>query len=116
MTDLENFRAEKDDFFASHPQSPLTALQKRTFEGLRYFDEDSSLRLEISGHTDSDGGAAVNQPLSEARANAVRDHLVGQGIAADRLSAVGYGDTKPVAANDSESNKALNRRTEITVL
>lgn len=75
-----------------------------------------SLRLEISGHTDSDGGAAVNQPLSEARANAVRDHLVGQGIAADRLSAVGYGDTKPVAANDSESNKALNRRTEIIVL
>ena len=48
MTELENFRAEKDDFFASHPQSPLTALQKRTFEGLRYFDEDSSLRLEIS--------------------------------------------------------------------
>ena len=48
MTELDEFRAEKDDFFASHPQSPLTALQKRTFEGLRYFDEDSSLRLEIS--------------------------------------------------------------------
>ena len=48
MTELENFRAEKDDFFASHPQSPLTPLQTRTFEGLRYFDEDSSLRLEIS--------------------------------------------------------------------
>ena len=48
MTDLENFRAEKDDFFASHSQSPLTALQKRTFEGLRYFDEDSTLRLEVT--------------------------------------------------------------------
>lgn len=48
MTELENIRAEKDDFFASHPQSPLTALQKRTFDGLRYFDEDSSLRLELT--------------------------------------------------------------------
>ena len=48
MTELENFRAEKDDFFASHPQSPLTTLQKQTFEGLRYFDEDSTLRLEVT--------------------------------------------------------------------
>ncbi len=48
MTELENFRAEKDDFFASHPQSPLTAAQKRTFGGLRYFDEDSTLRLEVT--------------------------------------------------------------------
>jgi uncharacterized protein (DUF1684 family) len=48
MTELENFRAQKDDFFASHPQSPLTAAQKLTFDGLRYFDEDSSLRLEVT--------------------------------------------------------------------
>ena len=75
-----------------------------------------SLRLEISGHTDSDGNAELNQPLSEARANAVREHLVAQGIPAERLVAVGYGDTKPVAANDSDDNKALNRRTEIKVL
>jgi uncharacterized protein (DUF1684 family) len=48
MTDLDNIRAEKDDFFASHPQSPLTAAQKRTFSGLRYFDENPSLRLEVA--------------------------------------------------------------------
>ena len=48
MTELENFRAEKDDFFASHPQSPLTSLQKRTFSGLRYFDEDPTLRLTLT--------------------------------------------------------------------
>jgi uncharacterized protein (DUF1684 family) len=48
MTELDEFRAEKDDFFASHPQSPLTALQKQTFEGLRYFDEDPSLRFEVA--------------------------------------------------------------------
>jgi uncharacterized protein (DUF1684 family) len=48
MTDLENFRAEKDDFFAHHPQSPLTALQKRTFAGLRYFDDNPALRLTLT--------------------------------------------------------------------
>lgn len=48
MTDLEQFRADRDDFFASHPQSPLSALQKRTFDGLRYFNENSALRLEVN--------------------------------------------------------------------
>jgi uncharacterized protein (DUF1684 family) len=48
MTELENFRAEKDDFFARHPQSPLTAAQKRTFTGLRYFDENPALRLTLT--------------------------------------------------------------------
>ena len=47
MTDLEQFRAEKDDFFASHPQSPLTADQKRTFHGLDYFPENPALRLDV---------------------------------------------------------------------
>jgi uncharacterized protein (DUF1684 family) len=47
MTELEQLRAEKDDFFASHPQSPLTAAQKRTFRGLHYFEEDPALRLEV---------------------------------------------------------------------
>jgi uncharacterized protein len=48
MTELEISRAEKDDFFASHPQSPLTAVQKRTFSGLRYFDENPALRFEVT--------------------------------------------------------------------
>ena len=48
MTELENSRAEKDDFFARHPQSPLTAAQKRTFTGLRYFDENPALRLTLT--------------------------------------------------------------------
>jgi outer membrane protein OmpA-like peptidoglycan-associated protein len=77
---------------------------------------NGSLRIQISGHTDTDGSAELNQTLSEARANAVREHLIGKGIPADRLTAVGHGASKPVAANDSDANKALNRRTEITVL
>lgn len=47
MTELENFRAEKDDFFASHPQSPLTPAQKQAFQGLHYFDENPALRFEV---------------------------------------------------------------------
>lgn len=48
MTELETFREEKDDFFRTHPQSPLTAEQKETFTGLNYFPENSALRLEVS--------------------------------------------------------------------
>jgi outer membrane protein OmpA-like peptidoglycan-associated protein len=70
----------------------------------------------VSGHTDSDGGEELNQKLSEARAQAVREHLIAQGISADRLVAVGHGASEPVAPNDTEENKARNRRTEITVL
>jgi outer membrane protein OmpA-like peptidoglycan-associated protein len=79
-------------------------------------ERNAALRLQIEGHTDSDGTAAFNQRLSEARANAVRERLIAQGVAADRLTAVGYGDTRPQAPNDSDANKALNRRTAIQVL
>lgn len=48
MTELENFRAQKDDFFASHPESPLTREQKRDFQGLNYFPENPGLRLEVA--------------------------------------------------------------------
>ncbi|MBK9175496.1 MAG: OmpA family protein [Flavobacteriales bacterium] len=75
----------------------------------------ASLQLEIAGHTDSDGGDELNQQLSEARAMAVRDHLVANGVTAERLVVMGYGAGKPVAPNDGEANKAMNRRTEITV-
>ena len=47
MTDLDQFRAEKDNFFSTHPQSPLTPEQKRSFSGLSYFEEDPGLRLEV---------------------------------------------------------------------
>lgn len=70
----------------------------------------------VEGHTDAVGSDAYNQRLSERRANAVRDVLVQQyGVAADRVSSVGYGEARPVADNDSEEGRAINRRVEAAV-
>ena len=67
--------------------------------------------LRIEGHTDSDGADAANQTLSEGRALAVARWLVAKQIDCKRLIPVGFGETKPVAANDTPENKAQNRRT-----
>ena len=72
--------------------------------------------VEIAGHTDSDGSEAANRRLSQERAAAVRQALTERGIAAERLSAVGYGQAQPVAPNDTPENKARNRRIELTVI
>lgn len=70
----------------------------------------------VEGHTDAVGSDAYNQALSERRANAVRDVLVNQhGIDSSRVSSVGYGESRPVADNDSESGRAINRRVEAEV-
>jgi OmpA-OmpF porin, OOP family len=73
-------------------------------------------KLEIGGHTDSDGDDASNQMLSDARANAVRDWLVKVGIKADAILAKGYGESSPLAANDTNGNKAKNRRIEFRLV
>ncbi len=72
------------------------------------------LKVEVSGHTDSDGSPTANQALSERRANAVADALRAAGIPAVQLSATGYGEDHPIAPNDTAKNKALNRRIEFS--
>lgn len=74
------------------------------------------LRIELGGHTDDVGADAANMTLSVNRAKAVRDFVVAQGIDASRIVANGYGETKPVATNETEEGRAQNRRTEVTVL
>ena len=71
--------------------------------------------IEIAGHTDSAGDAAANQALSEKRAQAVSDYLVKAGLPLERLSAIGYGDSQPVASNDTDEGRAQNRRIEFVV-
>jgi OmpA-OmpF porin, OOP family len=70
------------------------------------------LKFSIEGHTDNQGGAKVNKPLSEKRAAAVKDWLVGKGIGTDRLTTTGKGDTRPLSPNDSAEGRANNRRVE----
>jgi OmpA-OmpF porin, OOP family len=74
---------------------------------------NKALKVEVQGHTDNVGNDAYNQTLSEARAKAVVTWLTQHGVAADRLTAKGYGKTKPVADNGSDEGRARNRRVEI---
>jgi outer membrane protein OmpA-like peptidoglycan-associated protein len=76
---------------------------------------DSQTNIVVEGHTDSTGSDEINQPLSQRRANRVRDFLISQGIAASRLSAIGYGASRPAVPNDSEANRALNRRVQLQI-
>lgn len=73
-------------------------------------------KVRVEGHTDWIGGDAYNQRLSEKRAGSVRDYLVEKGIAPERLEAVGYGEARPIADNNTTQGRARNRRTEFTVL
>jgi len=76
---------------------------------------DKSERVEVAGHTDSVGSDAYNQQLSQRRAKSVVDYFVSQGVSVDRLKAVGYGKTKPVASNKTEEGRAENRRVELHI-
>src|SRR3972149_50510 len=89
------------------PESGET-LQK----ALRTLQTYQEIDVEIGGHTDNVGSSSSNQKLSQKRAEAVRDWLIGNGIDPDRLTAVGYGEDQPTVSNDTPENKAKNRRIE----
>jgi outer membrane protein OmpA-like peptidoglycan-associated protein len=75
----------------------------------------SETTIIIQGHTDSSGSDSINQPLSERRANHVRDFLVSNGVAGSKMTAIGYGSSRPAVANDTEANRALNRRVQLEI-
>lgn len=79
---------------------------------VEYLMANPGIRMEIQGHTDSRGTAEFNLKLSEKRADAVRAYLVGKGVPAEQLDTRGLGLTKPVAPNDTDENRARNRRVE----
>ena len=93
-----------------------------TPEGLTVIDavaavlaEAPEIPLEVHGHTDSDGDSAVNERLSQERAQAVVDALIARGIAAERLTPLGFGESDPVAPNITAEGRAANRRIEFAL-
>ena len=77
--------------------------------------EYPTMKIELSGHTDNKGSADYNKKLSQSRAKAVLDYLVKKGISPDRMTAEGYGFDRPMAPNDSDAGRQLNRRTEFEI-
>jgi len=81
-----------------------------------YLEENADVRVEIAGHTDSDGPTESNADLSQRRAESVKKYLEDKGIAGDRMEPKGYGEGSPIVANDTAANKAINRRIEFRIL
>jgi OOP family OmpA-OmpF porin len=82
-------------------------------EVVSILERNPGMEVEIQGHTDSIGDAAYNQGLSEKRAKAIMDYLASHGIASYRLTAKGYGETQPIASNETEEDRAKNRRVQL---
>ena len=83
---------------------------------IRFLNDNPDVNIEIGGHTDNQGSAAYNEELSENRARSVLNYLVEEGqIESGRISYKGYGETQPIATNDTEEGRAQNRRTEFRI-
>jgi OOP family OmpA-OmpF porin len=102
--------------------APGTAVQltpgsgKVLDEAVAMLKKYPTVRIEISGHTDSSGDEAQNRALSQKRADLVRDYLVQRGVAADRLASKGYGPEFPIGNNATPEGRAQNRRVEFKLL
>ncbi len=102
--------------FASGQSTILKSSYAELSELIEYLKLKPELKIEIGGHTDSDGDETSNLVLSNERALAVKRYLIKHGIHANRLIAKGYGETRPIADNSTTGGKAKNRRTEIRIL
>lgn len=106
-----------DNVFFDTGKSSLRADSYKELNELAEFMKfKKTMVIEIAGHTDNVGNTDSNQKLSEARANEVRNYLIKKGIEANRIQAKGYGDTQPVASNDTDAGKQKNRRTEVRIV
>jgi outer membrane protein OmpA-like peptidoglycan-associated protein len=98
-------------------KSTIKSEYKSDIETLaKFLKSYPSLKIEVAGHTDSDGSDKLNQELSQRRAESVKNALAKEGVAEERITAVGYGETKPIDSNETAEGKARNRRTEIKIL
>ncbi len=103
-----------------HFESAKAIINSQSFQLLddlvEVMKRKTKMKIEVAGHTDSDGTAESNLKLSKGRANAVKTYLIEKGISSNRIQTVGYGESKPVESNDSVRGKARNRRTEVRII
>ena len=105
-----------NDILYGTNSSNLSSRSKFILKGFaRFLKENPTITVSIQGHTDDVGDDGKNLKLSQDRADGVKEFLVSQGIAKTRLKSEGLGETKPKVANDSEENRAQNRRTEFVI-
>jgi outer membrane protein OmpA-like peptidoglycan-associated protein len=95
------------------------ALNQSTMENLNelatVLNKYENTDLRIEGHTDSSGGDQYNQNLSEKRAEAVEDYLIAQNVKSSRLTSIGYGEKQPIADNETDDGRQINRRVEVGI-
>lgn len=104
------------NIFFDHGKSTLRAESNAELDRLVKLMQDvPKLKIEISGHTDNTGSAAINETLSQQRAEAVVNFLKGKGIDASRMTAKGYGSSMPIATNATDDGRQQNRRTEFEI-
>lgn len=107
---------KSDYLFATNSSTLLPGAYdevQRVANVLRQYPETN---IQIAGHTDSTGSDSYNQKLSERRAEAVKNALVGMGVSPSRLTTIGYGESKPIASNNNEGGRQQNRRVEVRVI
>lgn len=115
--EAKELKLELDNVLYSVGKAELKSESYATLNSLvALLTSNPAVKIEISGHTDNTGDAAKNLQLSEDRAHAVYDYLVGHSIEAGRLAYKGYGVTQPIASNDTDEGKKQNRRTEIKIV
>ena len=90
-------------------------IRERLDEVARFFKNQPDVVMDVYGHTDAQGSEAFNLKLSKGRAASVRAYLIGQGIAAERLTSDGFGESKPIADNATEEGRARNRRVDLHI-
>jgi OmpA-OmpF porin, OOP family len=120
VVDIEHLPAKSFVLEDCNFETGKANLQESSFtvldELVAYLNRKDDEKIELGGHTDNVGSAAKNLILSQDRANTVRAYLLTKGIDPARVTAKGYGMSKPIAPNTTADGKAQNRRTEVTIL
>ena len=105
------------NIFFDYDKATIRSESNIELERLRkLLEKNPTLKVEISGHTDDKGGDAYNQKLSEERSHSVVNWLMGTGVSGSRMTFKGYGESKPIATNDTDEGGQLNRRTEFKIV